>query len=192
MIGIYKITNPSNNIYIGQSINIEKRWNDYKSLNCKKQPRIYNSLLKYGVENHKFEVLLDFDREVNTEYLTHCEQFFMDYYREEGYELMNLRDAGNKGSPSEETKNLMSKAAKNKIFTEEHKKNIGKKSKGRIIQSKRKKVAKMDLQNNILDIFNSLSEAANYKKTLACKISLCCNGKRNKTGGFKWIFYKEK
>ena len=29
MIGVYKIISPNNKIYIGQSINIEKRWGQY-------------------------------------------------------------------------------------------------------------------------------------------------------------------
>jgi len=35
MIGIYKITSPSNKVYIGQSINIEKRFKSYKRYDCK-------------------------------------------------------------------------------------------------------------------------------------------------------------
>jgi len=57
MIGIYKITSPSNKVYIGKSIDIEKRFNQYKTLHCKFQRRLYNSLKKYGAENHKFEVI---------------------------------------------------------------------------------------------------------------------------------------
>lgn len=58
MIGIYKITNPKGKIYIGQSINIEKRFNTYKNpLNCKNQKKLYNSFVKYGVNNHVFEII---------------------------------------------------------------------------------------------------------------------------------------
>ena len=59
MIGIYKITSPSNKVYIGQSVNIQKRFRDYKSLkrSIKQQPRLYNSFVKYGVNNHLFEIL---------------------------------------------------------------------------------------------------------------------------------------
>jgi group I intron endonuclease len=57
MIGIYKITNPKGKIYIGQSININRRWNEYKTLQCSQSKKIYNSLIKYGYENHIFEVL---------------------------------------------------------------------------------------------------------------------------------------
>jgi group I intron endonuclease len=54
---IYKITNPSGKIYIGQTINLKVRRNKYKYLNCKNQTRLYKSLLKYGWQNHIFEVL---------------------------------------------------------------------------------------------------------------------------------------
>jgi group I intron endonuclease len=55
--GIYKITSPSGRIYIGESVNINKRKRDYSSLNCKIQPKLYNSLRKYGWESHNFEVI---------------------------------------------------------------------------------------------------------------------------------------
>jgi group I intron endonuclease len=58
MIGyIYKITNPSGRIYIGKTKNTKNRFNQYKNLNCKTQPALYNSLLKYGYENHSVEVI---------------------------------------------------------------------------------------------------------------------------------------
>ena len=57
MIGIYRITNPKGKIYVGQSHDIEFRLKRYKVLNCKKQPKIYRSLLKYGAENHIFEII---------------------------------------------------------------------------------------------------------------------------------------
>lgn len=46
IIGIYKITSPSGKIYIGQSINIEKRWEKYQKYieNIKNQIKLYNSL----------------------------------------------------------------------------------------------------------------------------------------------------
>ena len=55
--GIYKITSPSDKIYVGQTTNLDKRFKDYLNLNCKGQVKLYNSLKKYGVKNHKFEIL---------------------------------------------------------------------------------------------------------------------------------------
>ena len=59
MIGIYKITNPSGKIYIGQTVNIEKRFKEYKNIHVtiRQQIKIYNSLKKYGSENHIFEII---------------------------------------------------------------------------------------------------------------------------------------
>jgi group I intron endonuclease len=56
--GIYKIENPKGSIYIGQSKNIDERLSRYKKLQCCKfQLLLYRSFLKYGIENHTFEVL---------------------------------------------------------------------------------------------------------------------------------------
>lgn len=57
--GIYKITSPSGKIYIGQSKNIEQRFGQYRRLQCKNQKALYNSLIKYGVENHIFEIIIE-------------------------------------------------------------------------------------------------------------------------------------
>jgi group I intron endonuclease len=57
MIGIYKITSPTGKIYIGQSVNIEKRFSQYLRLHCKDIKRLYRSFLKHGVDNHVFETI---------------------------------------------------------------------------------------------------------------------------------------
>jgi len=55
--GIYKITSPSGRVYIGQSVNIEKRFKKYVRLDCKEQTRLYRSFKKHGVENHMLEII---------------------------------------------------------------------------------------------------------------------------------------
>jgi len=54
---IYKITSPSERIYIGQSWNWIKRKSVYKRLACREQVLLYNSLIKYGFEQHKVEII---------------------------------------------------------------------------------------------------------------------------------------
>lgn len=58
MIGIYKITNKINNkCYVGQSVDIEKRWIHHKhDAMCLDLP-LYRAIRKYGIENFNFEVL---------------------------------------------------------------------------------------------------------------------------------------
>jgi group I intron endonuclease len=76
MIGIYKITSPNNRVYIGQSIDIEKRFRKYKGLHCKRQIALYNSFLKYGVDKHKFEVIT----ECTIEELNNLERYYQDLH----------------------------------------------------------------------------------------------------------------
>ena len=58
MVGIYKITSPSNKIYVGKSIDLDERKKNYKyEGRRKKQHKLNNSINKYGWENHLFEII---------------------------------------------------------------------------------------------------------------------------------------
>lgn len=92
-IGIYKITNNVNGkVYIGETRKLLKRENQYKFLGCKGQPKIYNSIKKYGWENFTFEVL----EYCSIEDLKSLEyQYHKFYYDVLGKDMMlNLRAGG--------------------------------------------------------------------------------------------------
>lgn len=113
MIGIYKITNPKGKIYIGQSINIEKRIGEYKKLrNCSGQTMIYRSLVKYGIENHFFEII----DECAIESLNERERYWQDYYDvlKNGLNCVLTRTDIQKKVVSKETKLKMSASMKGK------------------------------------------------------------------------------
>ena len=75
--GIYKITSPSNRIYIGQSSDLKERFRRYKHLHRSKLlTKLYRSFLKYGIENHKFEII----EECLPELLNERERYWQDYY----------------------------------------------------------------------------------------------------------------
>jgi group I intron endonuclease len=57
MKGIYKITNPKGKVYIGESVDINKRWNQYKNGHYQKQWKLARSIEKYGWDMHRVEVL---------------------------------------------------------------------------------------------------------------------------------------
>lgn len=58
--GIYKITSPSGKIYIGQTVDIERRFSEYRRKgSAKKQRRLFNSFAKYGVDSHIFEIVCE-------------------------------------------------------------------------------------------------------------------------------------
>jgi group I intron endonuclease len=77
MVGIYKITNPNNKVYIGQSVDIKKRFKQYSSLSqTKLQKRLHYSFKKYEIKNHTFEVI----EECSIELLNERERYWQDYY----------------------------------------------------------------------------------------------------------------
>jgi group I intron endonuclease len=135
MIGIYKIINPEGKIYIGQSIDIDRRFKEYKRLQKRSAGRkIMSSLKKFGSENHIFEVI----EECLITQLHEREYYWKKYYTsvEKGLNCDYFDISG--GPRSEETKRRISEGAKGKKRseetkqklrkpkTEEHKKNISK------------------------------------------------------------------
>lgn len=77
MIGIYKITSPSNRVYIGQSVNIQRRWKSYKNINnFKSQVKLKNSIMKYGFDNHDFQII----EECLIDELNKKERYWQDFY----------------------------------------------------------------------------------------------------------------
>jgi group I intron endonuclease len=120
MIGIYKITNPKGKIYIGQSTQIEKRFNQYKTLDktCIGS-KLFNSLIKYGPYNHIFEII----EECNLEELDYKEFIYkQNVLKENNWEqvlFLQLKDKqGGKRSQLTKEKIKKSKMGKNskKIF----------------------------------------------------------------------------
>ena len=63
--GIYKITNQINGkCYIGQSVNIERRWQEHKRFNSRERLAIiHQAFRKYGLKNFSFEILEECSQE---------------------------------------------------------------------------------------------------------------------------------
>lgn len=117
MIGIYKITNPKNRIYIGQSIDIYFRFSCYRKNKCVSQPKLYNSLLKYGHESHLFEVL----EECSIDRLNDLERYYQDLFNviKNGLNCVLSSTDNRRGVMSQETKDKISMAHKGKTISEE-------------------------------------------------------------------------
>ena len=155
-VGIYKITSPSNKIYIGQSIDIENRQLTYEKhfhTQCKNQIKLYRSLLKYEYEQHVFEIL----EECPESYLDELETWWKLFYNsvEDGlnhsyYDYSPMR--GRKHN--KETINKISQA------------HIGKKQSKNTIESrviklkgqKRSKESKQKMSISALSLNKNLSE----------------------------------
>lgn len=77
MTGIYKITNLINNrIYIGQSTNIQSRWEEHKFYSSNEHTALQAAFKKYGVSNFSFEVI----EECSKEQLDEREIYWIKFY----------------------------------------------------------------------------------------------------------------
>lgn len=175
-IGIYKITNPKGRVYIGQSICIRSRWNLYLNKHCKSQAMLYRSVNKYGVENHKFEIVTEcLESELNE-----LERYYQEVYnvldRRCGLNLRYTASDGRVGRLSDEHKRNISKGIRNsELFkkvaiekglrargrkhTKEAKEKMSLAGKGRFIGSKNPASRKIKIKNvNTLQEVNGSME----------------------------------
>jgi group I intron endonuclease len=108
--GIYKITSPSNKIYIGKSIDILKRRKQYSKLYCKTQTHLYNSFIKHGFDEHKFEILCECDRTELNDLEIYYIKLFQSFDSEHGLNLKAGGEGG--GTHSKETRLKISEGIK--------------------------------------------------------------------------------
>ena len=147
--GVYKITNLVNGkVYIGASKRIEDRWRDHKK---RINSPIHSDLETYGLDNFKFEVLLECPETMLAQWERDMICLYDSDDPEKGYNSPKdrpyslKRNESLKGRPhasfSEETKRKMSESHKGKPawnkdkygspFSEEHKRKISEELKGR-------------------------------------------------------------
>jgi len=79
--GIYKITNLNNQMcYVGQSVNIKKRWVQHikRAVNAETRTKnkLYPAMDEFGIENFSFELIDQCDKDK----LNSREQYWQDYY----------------------------------------------------------------------------------------------------------------
>lgn len=118
--GIYIIKNTINNkVYIGQSVNVYRRWNDHKrrykaSYSTEPNSLIHKAFRKYGISNFIFEIV----EQCLVEELDKREQYWISYYQatdtKYGY---NVTDGGNSVMPTVLTKNKVIKIQKALLTT---------------------------------------------------------------------------
>ncbi len=108
MVCIYKIVNPVGKVYIGQTVDVNRRKKEYARNGKKNQPKISASLEKYGFANHVFEVVC----ECEIEELNEKERYYQDLYnvmsREAGLNLRLTTAKDRSGKLSDETKKKLS------------------------------------------------------------------------------------
>lgn len=133
---IYKIVNPTGNVYIGQTKNIKDRLKRYEGLRCKNQKKLYNSFKKHGFESHEITII----EETSLDLIMEREIFWIDYFKTNCYKYPDLRGLnlcdGGVGPigrvASEESKIKNGNKHRGKVISEESRRKISMSSKGRI------------------------------------------------------------
>lgn len=130
--GIYMIQNRVNGkMYIGQAVDIERRWVDHKSGlrgDYHINKHLQNAWNKYGEDNFEFTILCECDEsQLNTmeiDYIAKLKTYDPDF----GY---NKTYGGEGGRHTEEIKHKMSETRKGRTLSEEHKKKLSESMKGK-------------------------------------------------------------
>lgn len=121
---IYKITSPSGKVYIGQTWDWSMRQLFYRTLNCKTQIGIYNSLLKYGFNNHELKVICELPEDIDQKTLDSYERIYWEFYKDCNILMLNCREPGRGGKFSEEAKLKLSKSLTGRKLSEEHRRKV--------------------------------------------------------------------
>ena len=177
MIGIYKIENQINGkVYIGQSINIARRWKEHRSRANNNDTPLYRAINKYGLENFTFEIL----EECSVSELNEKEIYWIKYYnstnRNIGY---NLTTGGNGGNTYLNKTEDELKQIKEKISKANKGKNNG----------QAKSLKGYNIKTGEILYFDTFAEACSYfnykhKQTFAAH----CNNKATYLWRNEWTF----
>lgn len=164
MYQIYKITNQKNGmVYIGSSINVERRWRQHKEASINEKDHHYNYPLmiafrEFGIDNFTFEIvetLPSWEEMIEAEHNWIVKE---DCVKPKGY------------NQTDKTDSPMFDPAIAKKMSDTKRVKYG------------KKVCEIDSMKNILNIWDSLAEAGEDTGLDRFKISSVCNGTRLTTG----------
>lgn len=174
MYQIYKITNNKNQmVYIGSSIDVERRWRQHKEASINEKDHHYNYPLmiafrEFGIANFTFEVI---DTLPTWEAMIEAEHNWI---------MKENCVTPNGYNQTDKTDSPMFDPMVAKKMSDTKRKKYG------------KRVCEIDSANNIIAIWNSLAEAGEITGLNRFKISSVCNGTRLTTGNRVFRFLDEK
>lgn len=183
--GIYCISN-SKYFYIGQSVDIYRRWNKHRweLKNNKHKNQIIQNVYNLYMETDPFEYAII--KETVPEELNKLEkEFVIEYhYKFPNKRCMNIADPEKCYTSNPNTRQKISMTMTGKSLSEETKAKMSKSRKGQIHEWSRKKMAQLDLEGNLIRVWDSIKDA---EKNLGISIH-----KKNKLcGNFQWQPYEE-
>lgn len=182
--GIYGLRCKANNKwYIGQSVDIHSRWRTaYELMHCKGQPKIYRALLKYGPDGFD-KVIIEECTEIDW-IMDYRETFWIRHYKSIlfGY---NLKEGGNGGRLSEETKRKISAFNIGRTWSIENRKIISEATKKACNRPEYKeKISKSWIKRRLIGVSNETKNKMrvsklNQSEETKRKISVSCTGKKH-------------
>lgn len=176
--GIYKIISPTGRIYIGQSVNIERRFSAYKGMNCRQQTKLYYSLLKHGVDQHEFSVLEVCDQDCLDQLESYYIEKFNTFNSRHG---LNLQSGGYGGKHSDESRQKISASRIGMVFSDETRLKMSEKRKALNLKPSLGKVcsAETKLKLSAINKGKKLSQESIEKRTATRKKRMSCVGLRH-------------
>lgn len=186
---IYLISNKINNkIYIGQTINFNKRMREYKNNFSKEQPKIHRAIDKYGWDN--FDKLI-LDIAYSKEELDILECFYIEKFQSIAFGY-NLMSGGSTSKHSEISIQKMRDAHKGEKNHHFGKRGILSFNYGRKMSSETKSKQKISKQYKMIkvicnetgEIFNCLMDAHKKLNIAVESISRNVARKRKSAGGY--------
>lgn len=168
---VYKATNIKNNkIYIGATSNLKRRIIEYKSHTQKDKSRFHDAILKYGIENFTFEVILKcntkeemFEKEKEVIATFDSTNPEIGYNETSGGRGGKTHDVSGENNPmygkiyTDEERKAMSDRLKGRTKTAEHRQKISSGLKGKTKSKEHRMNLSKALMGNIPSTANKIS-----------------------------------
>lgn len=176
--------------YVGITNNPKSRWYG-KGKAYKDCTHFATAIKKYGWDNFTHYLL---ETDLTLDEANELEQVYIARYktqdRQHGYNIQ----AGGFFVPSmlgkhhtEETKRKMREKALGRKISDEQRRHHSEVMKGRLVGAKNHKSTAV-ICLNTGEVFETQRQAAEAKGVSQSKISLCCQGKREHTHGYRWSY----
>ena len=162
---LYKIESITGRVYIGQSIDINRRWRGYINGVDKRQRLLFNSFNKHGVNNHHFSILHELSSDVSKVVIDNYEKLYITAFKDAGFQMLNVADGGIGGRMPDYVYKKNGDRLRGGKLSDDHKKKISHANSGKI---------RTDDQRLKISIFRSGTTMSDEQKR---KISLKLKGR---------------